>query len=309
MHDITQTRHFNQIIQKGDVLIKASKMKDKIRAEYNFFHFVPKKMQKWFVEPFDFIQESEISSYKMKRYNCIDAAKQWVNNGLNYQDFNQFIELFFEFIHERPLKKNKNQTHVNFLFVEKLHQRCNEFLASEIGQKINKLAIQLNSQYDIHWQLSRFNQLFNQYHHEFMSENLTIGHGDSCLSNILYDKNLGLFKLVDPRGSLIPSGAWMHPLYDVCKISHSILGNYDFINYEKFTIDNNARVCFANEFLLPLKQVFVDKLSHLGFNYKAVRLGEVSLFLSMLPLHGDKIDKLLAITINSYQIMQELENE
>src|SRR4029078_11733833 len=57
----------------------------------------------------------------------------------------------------------------------------------------------------------------------------TISHGDCCFSNILYDERIRLLKLIDPKGAMTADQLFSDPLYDFAKLSHSILGGYDFI--------------------------------------------------------------------------------
>jgi hypothetical protein len=69
------------------------------------------------------------------------------------------------------------------------------------------------------------------------SDFLALSHGDPCLSNILFDGRIGLFRLIDPRGATVRDAALMHPLYDLAKFSHSVLGGYDFVNNDLFGIE------------------------------------------------------------------------
>jgi len=72
---------------------------------------------------------------------------------------------------------------------------------------------------------------------------MVVGHGDPCFSNVLYDQQRYLLQLIDPRGATTEEALWTHPLYDLCKLSHSALGDYDFINNSLYRIgfdDHNA---------------------------------------------------------------------
>ena len=56
-----------------------------------------------------------------------------------------------------------------------------------------------------------------------------IMHGDFCFSNILFDLNNLIIKLIDPRGSFGVPSIFGDPRYDVAKLRHSAVGLYDFI--------------------------------------------------------------------------------
>ena len=56
-------------------------------------------------------------------------------------------------------------------------------------------------------------------------------------------------------------------------------------------------------------EIFKQKLEEQGYNYKIVRIFELSLFLSMLPLHIDNRRKVLGFLLNSIRILEELKND
>ena len=56
----------------------------------------------------------------------------------------------------------------------------------------------------------------------------SIIHGDFCFSNILFDRKNTSIRLIDPRGSFGEFDIYGDPNYDLCKLSHSIEGDYDF---------------------------------------------------------------------------------
>ena len=44
-------------------------------------------------------------------------------------------------------------------------------------------------------------------------------------------------KFVDPKGALEEEDLWTDPYYDLAKLSHSVLGNYDLINNSLFVVE------------------------------------------------------------------------
>ncbi len=54
------------------------------------------------------------------------------------------------------------------------------------------------------------------------------------------------------------------------------------------------------------RKIFDEKLAEAGVDKKTVRLFECSLFLSMLPLHMDRPQKVMAFILNAIRIMDEL---
>ena len=103
----------------------------------------------------------------------------------------------------------------------------------------------------------------------------------------------------------------MDPYYDVAKLSHSICGHYDFFNSDLYeiTIDAGLRarvkVDADNRGYVEL---FKESLAEHGMDFVLIRLYETSLFLSMLPLHMDRPQKVFGFIMNALAIMDSLEN-
>lgn len=84
------------------------------------------------------------------------------------------------------------------------------------------------------------------------TEPQSVIHGDFCFSNILYDFRAEEVKTIDPRG-MTPNGEqtiYGDIRYDVSKLSHSILGLYDWIiagYYHMEILDFNITLRLAEE--------------------------------------------------------------
>ena len=130
-------------------------------------------------------------------------------------------------------------------------------------------------------------------------------HGDLCLSNILYDKNSQLVKLVDPKGG---DYAFLPSIYDFAKLSHSIIGGYDHIINKRSAIDFTSSMVAKSDIKISLENVKLFKkfLKNLNVDYEDVRLVEASLFLSMLPLHTDDKRKVILLAIRGMEILNEV---
>ena len=141
---------------------------------------------------------------------------------------------------------------------------------------------------------------------------LSIAHGDLCFSNILFDLNSGLFKVLDPRGSFgspepTVSG---HPLYDLAKLRHSIAGAYDSLAYDMFHIDKSEGDDFkitvhGSPAAESLTAYFDGATAAMGYDPKAVALIEATLFLSMVPLHGENPQRQLALYLTGLKKTRE----
>lgn len=120
----------------------------------------------------------------------------------------------------------------------------------------------------------------------------TIIHGDFCFSNILFDVNNQIIRLIDPRGYFGRKGIYGDPRYDIAKLRHSISGLYDFILADLFMIEEPTPgifvgQVFANHVQNSLAQYFDGLLNSDGYSLDEIRLIEGLLFISMLPYHQD----------------------
>lgn len=138
-------------------------------------------------------------------------------------------------------------------------------------------------------------------------------HGDFCFSNILYDFRTNRIKVIDPRGITLDGelSSYGDLRYDLAKLSHSILGLYDWIiaGYHTTTISGD-RI----DIELPdhkrqrdVQQHFLEMVED-QFALTPVELYamQIQLFLSMLPLHADdpeRQDALLANAFRLYELM------
>ena len=316
MNGSTAARHFNQLSADTHYYTKSSADRAKMRAEYAFYSMVPESMRPWLIQPFDLRESDSGASYRMLRYYLADAALQWVHGAFDADSFDAFIARLLFVLQERPRRacsREQSAAAARALFVTKLEQRCAQFLALAEGRRINALAASASDSLELGTQLARFVRLYARHEKGFVAEAMVVGHGDPCFSNVLYDQQRYLLKLIDPKGAADADALWTHPLYDLCKVSHSVLGDYDFINNGLYRVgfsDHNAMLLhldYTNQAALQI--LFRRQLAALGHSERHVRLGEASLFLSMLPLHIDYPNKVLAFMLKASQILDEVERE
>jgi dTDP-glucose pyrophosphorylase len=116
-------------------------------------------------------------------------------------------------------------------------------------------------------------------------------HGDFCFSNILFDINTQVVRLIDPRGRFGVRGIHGDPRYDVAKLRHSVAGLYDYVVADLFALEEDGGE-FVGRFFVSddhssTTRLFDALSASAGFDPADVRLIEGLLFLSMVPLHSD----------------------
>lgn len=308
-----EARYFNQILGDDHALVKRSTDQRKIQMEYEYYWLLPEPMKKWFVMPYDFKNEVEHASYAMERLNVPDMALQWIHNSVSLQDLSTFLDKIFTFIADRPARTMSKEAYVDrfeSLYLKKVVDRMDKLKQSEIFPRLNAFVLH-GTGHTFEQLMDEYRQLYHRCLKAINEHREVIGHGDLCFSNILYDRNSYLMKFIDPKGALTEEQLWTDPCYDLAKLSHSIMGNYDFINNDLFTVSLDDSFCLQLSLqarpLGPHQKLFVDRAEQAGFDVRVIRLCELSLFLSMLPLHVDHPRKVLGFVLNALHIKKELE--
>jgi hypothetical protein len=103
-----------------------------------------------------------------------------------------------------------------------------------------------------------------------------------------------MVKFIDPRGATNPKDLYLDEYYDLAKLSHSILGGYEKIIYNKTTKTKSLEV------------IFLDYLKNKGICLELLRVYEASLFLSMIPMHTDYPDNILLFKDTCDRILKEV---
>jgi hypothetical protein len=134
-------------------------------------------------------------------------------------------------------------------------------------------------------------------------DHLTLVHGDFCLSNIFFDSRLDRIKVIDPRG-IDFNGKKTNQgdlRYDLAKLSHSIIGLYDYIIAGAYDLNYSHDECLSNYDLKihidqrtkDIQNIFLKYIFSVGITVSEVLPLTTLLFFTMLPLHReDKVVRL-----------------
>lgn len=308
------SRYFNTLKGNEYTLVKSSTNKEKIRAEYTFFHLLPDDMKYWFVMPFNYCETGDSASYTMERLHMTDLAIKWVHGSMDESEFEELLDKYFFFFNSRHWKACSQDEYVRIsddLYEHKVKDRITKLKEHKEYKKFERLLA--DTDFDVNCLLNRYLSLKQNIEERTdYPLRLVIGHGDPCFANALYNKSTKTLKFIDPKGALIESDLWTNPYYDVAKLSHSVCGRYDFFNNGLFDIKINSE--FLYELEIPFNNriyinIFKKKLEENGFDYMTVRIYEASLFLSMLPLHIDNPHKVFGFILNVKNILDEVEDD
>lgn len=309
-------RFFNALSGDEYTVIKSSDNVDKLRREYKYFTLLPAEMKQWFATAYGYEEEEGRASYKIERYHMTDLALRYVHGAIEEDEFRAVMEILFHFISIRKEKQVSDEEYeqkAKALYIDKVDERIEEFKQLRGYGRIKEYIASGTEYQDIDGILERYHSLYEKItkDRKFIKL-LTVGHGDLCFSNILYNHDARLLRLIDPKGAMDEDEMYMNPYYDVAKLSHSICGSYDYFNSDQYEIVLNDQMklelkidCDNDRYI----EIFNEYLEKNGFDSKLIRLYEASLFLSMLPLHMDREKKVLGFILNAIKIMDGLEKK
>lgn len=315
MAGATEARHFNVMRQTQGIYRKWSSDVAKIRGEYRYFHIADEGMKRFLLPTFDYAEENEGAAYSMEYMSVPDAAMQIQHNTFNEQSFARLLDHFFAFLKTRGRKAapaSEVREAARREIVDKLDSRIDALRDMPNGRRLEGLLESAGPHGTLSALVERCKALLLRAIDASQIDYLTLGHGDPCFSNILYNADIDLFRLIDPRGADTREQAFMHPVYDLAKLSHSVQGGYDFVNggLVECRIDGSLRLSLIMDHGGPpawMMQAFRARLAAEGWDEVLVRAIEASLFLSMLPLHSDSPDKLPAFCLIAGDIIKQLE--
>jgi len=315
-------RFFNALLGDEYTVTKKSTKIEKIKAEYQFYHLLPEGMKMWFVQPYDYKEGKDFASYTMERFHTTDIAIRFVHGAVSTEELRDILDKLFYFIGIRAEKKVSSQEAKEVardLYVEKLKQRMADLKKLPQYEQFDHM-ISMGTDYkNLEEITDRYLKLFEKlspYGKEGNAKNsqkndsLVVGHGDLCFSNILYNKEASLLKLIDPKGALKEEELYTDRYYDLAKLSHSICGCYDFFNSGLYQISVDGQLkckLSIDTDAAPFVEIFKEYLEKNGYDYRLVRLYEASLFLSMLPYHMDQPGKVFGFILNAVNILDEVE--
>ncbi|RZI85100.1 MAG: hypothetical protein EOP38_06375 [Rubrivivax sp.] len=308
-------RHFNRVAATDRYTIaKQSTNPHKLRQEFQFFASIPAKMKRFFIEPFDFRDDGHSASYRMERLLVPDFALQWLHNSVRTADFEQFIRHVFYFLGEResqPCTPSAGRQAADTLYIDKVVERVASLQAMDGYRAVSMHADHAFG--GVERLLERYRALYQRLSPLRSYEQHAIIHGDLCFSNILYNGALGTLKLIDPRGASTLADLYSDPFYDLAKLSHSIEGQYDYINAGQFSIELAPSGTPALRLNAPARpaeiHIFRAHCKAMHAPPRLVRLYEASLFISMTPLHIDAPLKVLAFLLNANDILDIVEDD
>jgi dTDP-glucose pyrophosphorylase len=256
---LRNSRSFNTVCLKELTVVKSSKQRGKIAAEYNWFRNVPEDIQLFCPR----IVKSDLiapeAQYEMERV---------------YLPTLRELYLFFD--------RSEETWKRIFDSCEVLWKRMGGYNVEESSfENVYQKTISRREGVGSDQIVSNFLEDF-RVEGQKVDRDSQLQHGDFCFSNLFWDEAKESVVMVDPRGDLIGSR-----YYDWAKLRHSAIYNYDFIDAELYTICDGEVTLFdsgTSQIGELLREKELVLFSEQERSY--LELLTASLFLSMIPLHS-----------------------
>lgn len=305
----TTQRAFNQLEITDKWIRKSSIKNNKIAAEANWFASVPSILRIYLPQFLGAQQDNETTSYQLEYLHNTALNELYVFSSIPELVWKRILNSSLEFIdecqrHEAPSNAHANQ--LAELFGEKTKQRLQEYCQS------------IQAQLDTPWV---YNGHFTASFSELLTHSaaylpveqvpLTVMHGDFCFSNILYDFRSNKVKTIDPRGIDLQGNMTIFgdTRYDLAKLSHSILGLYDWIIAGYYQVDIDFTKHHINFDIQPpegtaaIQALFIEMIAErYQLSANTLYAMQIQLFLSMLPLHADDPKRQQALMANAFRL-------
>lgn len=294
-------------------ITKISKKKQKLLDEANWYQKLPADVSCYAPRVFNVTETDELASVEMELYGYANLAETFIYGSNNLEDWYNIIEALLK-VHKvfENYTEPQNKEELEEIYRSKTRQRIND-----IQNKNPEIAKMMQSDY-----LSINNVHYKNY--PLLKKSLdkeidaltnypkrTIVHGDYCFSNILFDPMHYIFKLIDPRGRFKTQSIYGDPRYDIAKLRHSIVGLYDFIVAGLYKLKIAAPYVYEFQISTPiltekLEPFFDELVVEYGYDRREIKLIEALLFLTMIPLHADDVNRQKAFYLTAIQKLNEV---
>jgi fructosamine-3-kinase len=311
---LLQTRFFNTLTVDPVVntITKMSQYDEKLQNELDWYEALPDRLKVLAPRIISKNRENGKLHLVSEYYGYPTLAELFVFSDLHVEYWSIILQRLMR-LHMtfKEFESNLPADEIAYMYASKTFERI------ELLQKQNNEWREIFSYHEIFCngnQLINFTEFKDAIYakSELLAQNCKpcIMHGDFCFSNILYDLNNHIVRLIDPRGSFGRKGIYGDPRYDLAKLRHSICGWYDYITADLFEVErqeNSFKLeIFVRSDLANLKNIFDHLLAQYGYDTKEIRFIEGLLFISMLPLHKDKPMRQQAMFLTGLQHLNEV---
>lgn len=311
--NITTQRAFNDLNIHNGVVRKQGNPSEKIKAESFWFLNVPNSLKKFIPVLLSHGESNSNYYYELEYLPYIPLNELYVHGKNEVLQWNKILNKISEFITlcqvdslEDNLKKEINED-VYKLYADKSKDRFYTYTQDQCID-IEKEYIYKNVR------LPNLKKILEDCIERTVNMDVIHGimHGDLCFSNILFDSRGDRIKVIDPRGMNYKSEMTIYGdlKYDYAKLTHSLIGLYDYIISGYYKIEESANGSMEIVFDVDDRVMKIMNQYLLNFRIQSLSVRDIMplvvlLFFSMLPLHADRPDRQKAMFYNALRLYKE----
>lgn len=307
----TTERVFNNLAIDAYTVNKYSDDHIKMQAEANWFKNIPSRLKKY-TPNLIAVHEGEKVGYELDYLYLNTLAELYVfgqNDPFVWNNIFRSCELFIE---DCLFVTDENN-------LVSLKQNYRQSLLNKTTERLQFFSKQINISTELGWQFNHQPvpslMAIAKDTAKWITEEGRVGyvHGDFCFSNILFDFRKQMIKVIDPRGIDFEKNITTYGdlRYDIAKLSHSVIGLYDYIIAGRFSLEIELEKqsisldIYSNNIVQAIQAAFLKR------NFIGIEIASkqnfalmIHLFLSMLPLHVDNKKRQFALMANVFRLYQ-----
>jgi hypothetical protein len=309
---LINARFFNSLAfnEVQGTIRKTSENREKLVDEINWLHELPKELRPFTPTIFDYSKDPISPFLEIEFYSYPSLDDAFVHARFDFDSWVKFFDKLFNVIEiagKYRVSGNDLDQDLREMYLDKTLARIKaiDFAALLPGLKDCEPTIDGECRQGIDLVVSRLEADLQEVG-ALSADSFQIVHGDLCFGNILYDPKHSLIKLIDARGRFGRFSIYGDVYYDLAKLSHSILGLYDFIMADRFRVSGdgtNFKLDLrATDYHRTVGEIFGQVVKQRGYSIERIRMIESLLFLSMVPLHRGEPDRQSAMLLRGLSI-------
>ncbi|TDK36599.1 hypothetical protein E2F50_06630 [Rhizobium deserti] len=317
---VNAAREFNELWAEEEYLVKRSKDKFKMRCESSWFASLPADLSIYAPAVGRLVEAEETSSYRIEYLSLPSLAHILVFGRLRgfawkniFSSADRLLTRFTQHSDDKEAEGIDRNVLFDTLIRRKTFERMKTFC--------DQAGVPIDSEFWLNGSAYRsprdlMDILLSRIAPP-MADDIGIVHGDFCASNLMYDFSAHRLKVIDPRGYSLAGVAsnYGDRRYEIAKLSHSIIGLYDFIIGGRFKLEVTSSdqvqksynfEIFRSPDVVDIQDAFISQ-TYGGYSPTGPGIYEMmaTLFLSMLPLHADDPRRQTALLCNAYRVVDE----
>lgn len=295
---LINARFFNSLEfnEASGTIRKTSGNREKLIDEINWLQAIPKELKSYTPNIYDYSKDPLAPFVEMEFYSYPSLDESFVSARFDFDVWEKLFDKMFRLIRtagKYTVTDPDLSTDLREMYLTKTLERLDALDRSPLWEGPNGLD-----------QIRQRLPEVLEKRQVLKTDRFQVIHGDLCLGNILYDAKHGLIKLIDARGRFGRYSIYGDVHYDLAKLSHSILGHYDFIMSDRFKVEDGALRLKTSPYHETVGAIFRKYVQREGFDLDRIRLIESLLFLSMVPLHRENPERQMAMLLQGMRLFE-----